>query len=614
MVFEFKCGLEIHQQLDTHKLFCSCPSILREDEPDIIVRRRMRIVAGETGEIDKAALDEVLKNKEIVYQAYNDTNCLVELDEEPPHSINEEALEIALKFCLIVDAKIVDKIQVMRKTVLDGSNTSGFQRTCLVGYDGKISTSKGDVKIVSICLEEDAARKISETENEIIYRVDRLGIPLIEITTDASIADPEHAKEVAEKIGGILRTLKVKRGIGTIRQDINVSIKGGARVEIKGFQELNLIPKILKYEIERQKHLIHIKEELKARGVKEEDFEENFYDLSEIFKNTKCSIIKNAIENKKSVYGVKLKKFSNLLGSKFCGISPRLGKEISQYVKAKTKLKGLFHSDELPNYGISEEEVKKVREILKCDNDDAFIMISGDKEEVIKGLKFAVERAKMCIFGVPEETRRAENEETVYMRSLPGSARMYPETDVPLIEINENYIEKIRNELPESIDSRFKRYENLVGKEMGKQLIHSKIYQIFDKLVNAYKVKPSIIGSILLSVPNEIKKKFKVEVDVEENVDLYENVIKFIEERKISRSSVPEIIYYAKKEGKDINAIIDEKNLRIVTKDEISNTVREIIEKDKSLIANKQRLKGIIMGKFKGRANIEDVEEILNEL
>ncbi len=614
MTSGFKCGIEIHQQLDTHKLFCECPSILREDDPQIIVRRKMRAVAGETGEVDKAAMQEFLKNKEIIYQAYSDTNCLVELDEEPPHNINEDALIIALKFCLLVNANIADKIQVMRKTVIDGSNTSGFQRTALIGYDGKISTSLGDVTITSICLEEDAARKISDNENEITYRVDRLGIPLIEITTDASILNPQHAKESAEKIGMILRTLKVKRGLGTIRQDVNVSIEKGARVEIKGCQELNLIPKILDYEIKRQEMLINIKEELNTRGTKADEPEENFIDTSEIFKNTQCTIIKSAIENQKVCYGVKLKNFSGLLGSKFCGVSkePRLGKEISQYVKTGTKLKGLFHSDELPNYGIIEEEIKEVRKILNCDKDDAFILLTGNKEDVLKGIKIALERAKMALSGVPEETRKAIEEETEYMRHLPGASRMYPETDVAMIEIDEKFIEKVRKNLPESPDSKFERYASVVGKELANQLIHSKISGIFDKFTEKYNVKASAIAGILLSAPSEIKKKYGSEFNIEENLELCEKVLKFIEEKRISYSSVSEIFYYAKKEDKDIENIIKEKNLALATRDEILNIAKDIMAKD--IIANTGKFKGMIMGKFKGRANIEDVEDVVKEL
>ena len=249
----FKCGIEIHQQLEGKKLFCDCPTLNSTNEPDIKVVRRLRAVAGETGEVDIAAKHEMEKGKQFIYTSNSEDTCLVEYDEEPPHNINHRALDIALQFALMLNAKVVDEIQVMRKTVVDGSNTSGFQRTALVATNGYIETSKGKVRIPTICFEEEAAQKVKEDDKSVIYRLDRLGIPLIEVATDADIKDAEHAKEVASYLGMVLRsTGGCKRGIGTIRQDVNISIKGHPRVEIKGFQDIRSIVKTIDNEIERQ--------------------------------------------------------------------------------------------------------------------------------------------------------------------------------------------------------------------------------------------------------------------------------------------------------------------------------------------------------------------------
>jgi len=251
----FKAGLEVHQQLDTKKLFCNCPSILRQDEPDFTIRRKLHVVAGESGEVDIAAKHEAEKEKTFVYEGY-DTTCLIELDEEPPHEINQDALKIALQVAIFLNAKIFPITQIMRKTVVDGSNTSGFQRSVLIARDGWIITKSGRVGIESICLEEDAARIVERKEHSNIFRLDRLGIPLIEIATSPDMKSAEHVKEVALYLGKILRSCKVKRGIGTIRQDINVSIKGGNRVEIKGFQEPSMMTKTIDNEISRQMTLL----------------------------------------------------------------------------------------------------------------------------------------------------------------------------------------------------------------------------------------------------------------------------------------------------------------------------------------------------------------------
>lgn len=252
-----KIGLEIHRQLDTYKLFCACPSLLREDKADVKIKRFLRPVAGELGEVDVAALHETMKKRCNVYEAYSDTTCLVELDEEPPNPINQEALRSSLEIALLLKARVVDEVQVMRKTVLDGSNTAGFQRTALIAQGGFVETPSGKINIQTICLEEDAARIIKQSKKFVVYRLDRLGIPLIEIATAPEIKSPKQAREVAEVVGNLLKaTGKVKTGIGTIRQDLNMSIKNGARIEIKGVQNLNLIPVVIEKEVQRQLALI----------------------------------------------------------------------------------------------------------------------------------------------------------------------------------------------------------------------------------------------------------------------------------------------------------------------------------------------------------------------
>ena len=274
----FRCGIECHQQLEGKKLFCNCPTINSDAEQDVRFERRLRAVAGETGEIDIAAKHEMEKGRKFVYEADSKDTCLVEYDEEPPHELNKDALETALKIALMLNAKIADEIRFMRKIVIDGSNVSGFQRTALIGTGGFIETSLGKTEISTICLEEEAAQKIKESKESITYRLDRLGIPLIEIATGADIKSAEHAKEVAAHIGMVLRSVEgVKRGIGTIRQDVNISISKGARTEIKGFQDLRSIPKVIDFEVNRQLKLIKNNQKIKNEVRKAEpDFTTSF--------------------------------------------------------------------------------------------------------------------------------------------------------------------------------------------------------------------------------------------------------------------------------------------------------------------------------------------------
>ena len=273
-----RVGLEIHSQMKGHKLFCKCPSKLSDGNPDLTVKRKLRAVKSEIGEEDKAAVFEMLKKKEGIYEIFNESSCLIELDEEPILNINEDALKTVLTVSKMMNCDIVEDLIIMRKQVLDYSNTSGFQRTGLAARNGYINIGNNMIEIETVCIEEDAARKIKEDEKNIIYRLDRLGIPLIEIATAPDIKTPEEAREVAAYIGMILKsTRNFKSGLGTIRQDLNVSIKKGARVEIKGVQDLRNIPKIIENEIKRQLSIIESGKKVKKEVRKiNDDLETDF--------------------------------------------------------------------------------------------------------------------------------------------------------------------------------------------------------------------------------------------------------------------------------------------------------------------------------------------------
>lgn len=253
-----KCGLEVHRQLATReKLFCHCSAAFQDRGPVFEVKRRLRSVAGELGTIDTAAAFEAGKDRVFRYKVYREESCAVELDEEPAHAMNPEALDVALQVALMLNCHIPDALEVMRKTVIDGSNTTGFQRTVLVGMDGWIETPHGRVGIDSVGIEEDSCQILERTKKGVVYGLNRLGIPLIEIGTAPDIRSPVQGKEVAEYIGMVLRsTGKARRGLGTVRQDLNVSIPKGNRVELKGVQDLRGIPDIITKEMERQSHLI----------------------------------------------------------------------------------------------------------------------------------------------------------------------------------------------------------------------------------------------------------------------------------------------------------------------------------------------------------------------
>ena len=463
-----KSGIEIHQQLGTQKLFCPCPSEVKQDKPEIIIRRELRPLAGETGKIDPAALFEKKKRKFYLYEVYADSNCLVEMDEEPPHEVNPESLNAALLIAKMLHCEIPDTIQVMRKTVVDGSNTSGFQRTALIAMNGYVDTSFGKVGVQTICLEEDAARRTAETPDSVTFRLDRLGIPLVEIATAPDCKTPEQVKETAEKLGSLLRsTGKVMRGIGTIRQDINISVTGHPRVELKGVQELPQMPKIVEIEIERQ---------LAA-------------------------------------------------------------------VKSGEKL---------------ESHVRNIKDDLT----------------------------------------------SKFLRPMPGSARMYPETDIPLVQIDKKKIAEMK--IPESFEEREKKFLKLgLSADLAHQAVRSPELETFEKFLAMFKdINPNLVVSTLLSIEAEVKRKTGKEVKFTEQQ--FESVFELLNDGKVSKESIPEVFIGLSK-GEKLGDLAGK-----FTKLSDADLKKEI-EKLKHELKNMppEKITGIIIGKLRGKAEPKKIIEMM---
>jgi len=467
-----KSGLEIHQQLDTGKLFCRCPSVLRKDEPDSFVSRKLHAVQGESGKVDAAALYQASLNKTFIYQGYDENTCLVELDEEPPREIDRNALKIALQISILLNAKIIPLTQIMRKTVIDGSNTSGFQRTVLIARDGFVETSQGRVGIESVCLEEDSARIIDNGDKKSVFRLDRLGIPLVEIATKPDIKNPKQAKEVALHLGEILRSCNVRRGLGTIRQDVNLSIKGGKRIELKGFQDIRNIETAMEIEVLRQVDLV-------SRG----------------------------------------------------------------------------------------ESVSEVRKVLP----------SGESE---------------------------------FLRPMPGAARMYPETDLPLLKISRDLINEAKKSLPSlQKDAREKLKKKGLNDETISLLFRQNKVDDFLELVEGIKNAP-LVAKMILIFPKEIAKREKISLDEIEKIlsnDVLSYVIGNFENGKISESHVKSVL------EKIVSGVSHEDAVKIEKVD-----VSDLEEKIMNLIKNKPGLSanaymGLVMKEFKGKVDGKKVMEIIGK-
>lgn len=599
-----KVGLEIHIQLNTsRKLFCNCPTKLVESSEDFTFDRILRPAKSETGEVDVAAFLEWHRGKVYRYHSPRESSCLVEADEEPPHEVNKEALAVAIAIAMALHSNIVDEIYVQRKIVIDGSNTSGFQRTAIVALGGYIDDEDGRVGIETITIEEDAARKIGEADELIEYKLDRLGIPLIEIATSPDIQSPIQAERVAFKIGQLVRlTGKAKRGLGTIRQDLNVSISGGAKTEIKGVQHLYLISKVVEYEVVRQINLLKIKDLLIKRGLRPEDIGGEVVDVTEVFKETNSKLIRSALEKGKTgVYAVVLRGFKGILGVE---IQPgrRFGTELSDYARVWSGVKGIIHTDELPGYGISIDEVNELYKRLSANKEfDSIVLVVDRAEKAYKALEAVTERARMAFNGVPEETRAANPDGTTkFMRPRPGAARMYPETDIPPVEVDREILDEALKLIPEPYDVKYRRFVETYGlsPELAKEILNSLRLDLFEELVSLYgsRVQPTVIASAVESMLKSLKRDgVPIENITDEHI---EQAIALLAEGAIAKEALPNLFCkLAKEPFKTAREAAAEIGLETLSIGELENIVERAIEENKSkVLERRERAFSLIMG------------------
>ncbi len=597
-----KCGLEIHQQLDTKKkLFCRCPAELQGTrEPDFTVKRTMRPVLGELGVYDKAMLTEYQKGLGIIYEGYNDVVCTYELDDTPPFSCNPEARMIALQIAMLLNANIIEEMHVCRKNYLDGSVPCGFQKTMILGTDGYISLESGKkIGIEILSLEEEAARKI-KTENKINYfRLDRLGIPLIEVTTKPDINTPYECRECAERIGLLLKSTNVKKVLGSIRQDVNVSIEAGTRIEIKGVQNLGWIPVLINHEISRQLHLIELKEELEKRNLDEKDIPYKPVDLTDFLTKTKSNFIAKGIKSGKKLYGINFKGFKDLFGKELME-EYRFGTEVSSKVKIISGLKGIIHSDEdLSKYNLTDDDLKKLTAKLNSSKQDCFVLVLGSNKEVNKAMDVIISRVKYAFKGVPPETRKAlENGNTEFLRELHGGARLYPDTDSEAIFNLTEEINKIKESLPkypwETIKNYSKKYKTEA--RIIKDLIFTGKLKLFDRLIELTPNNPSLIFTTLLETTKALRREGKNIENVRD--DDYFKIFSLLKKGKISKEAIEDILSLkADSPQLSIDQVLKKLKIESISIDKLKEIINEIIKDNLDPIKEKGiRAKGYLMG------------------
>ena len=613
-----KVGLEIHQQLDTgKKLFCNCRSV-EDDEYTDKFSRKLRATKSELGKIDQAALFEDTKSKTIVYYANPNSSCLVEKDEEPPHDLDHDAKDTALLIGSALDSYIFSEIHVMRKTVVDGSNTSGFQRTMLIAQGGHVEVEGKQVGVQSICLEEDAAKIIKDEDNKRFFSLDRLGVPLVEIALEPVSDSPKTVRNIALSLGRLLRvTKRVARGIGTIRQDVNISIDGGGIIEVKGVQQLDQLEKIIEFEATRQHGLKIISDKIKEKEIALEAIDKisDVFPVTELLKDCNSKIIKDSLQNKNQIKAIRMKKFEGLIGFEpYPDI--RLGKEIGQLVRF-FGIGGVFHSDELPNYGIDDGDIYKIRNLLTLDENDAFLIIAGK----IPSLDFAVEsiinRINDARNGPPAETRAATSTgETVFLRPRPGASRMYPETDIPTIQITKDEIDLAKSKVPkpwaESLLDIQNKYK--INAQLSEQIFDSEYFTLFEKICGDGKSSPNFVASVLCSTITNLQRKgLNAKLLKPDEIS---NTFELLKKKEITKESI-EIVFEQIMSGKVLTALdaVEKASITQLSQSDLEKILDEIIEKNYDKIKEDgmrsvSAIMGVVMKEVRGKTSGSLVNEL----
>jgi glutamyl-tRNA(Gln) amidotransferase subunit E len=613
-------GLEIHQQLATGaKLFCRCKPI-ESDEYPIKFSRKLRITSSELGEFDPSAIFEKSKEKTILYSANPESSCLVEQDDEPPHDLDPNAKETVLIMSSALKSNIFNEIYVMRKLVIDGSNTSGFQRTMLVSMGGSLEVNGKKIGVQSICLEEDAAKLLQDSKETREYSLDRLGVPLVEIALDPVSGTPEEIKNIALTLGRMLRaTKRVGRGIGSIRQDVNVSIEGGgAVIEVKGVQKLDQLEKVIEYEAKRQHGLKIIAEKLQTFNIEKITKEKDVKDVSNIFKSCKSKIIQKSLSEGSSIKAMRIKGFSGMFGwEPYPGI--RLGKQLGELVRF-FGLGGLFHSDELPNYGIEESEIHEVKNILEIKSNDAFIIVAGNEKKLDIVIESIIKRIEDARNGIPAETRAATiTGETVFLRPRPGSSRMYPETDIPPIIVDNTEIEQARNKIPRSWEENLmalqKQYE--LNQQLSAQIFDSEYLDLFETICKDKRISPNFVASTLCGTITNLERR-GLDSTLLRTGDIFE-AFRLITDGKIAKESL-EMIFESIMSGKSksISDAIKSNALNTVEDAELHKILDELVKSNFGIIKEQGLrsmgpLMGLAMKTLRGKVDGQKLNQLLED-
>jgi len=587
----FMSGLEVHQQILTEKkLFCQCPAgqFHKHDDYDAELVRHMRPTLSELGEYDGTALMEFRTKKEIVYRIKHDTTCTYEVDDTPPFPMNIEALENSLEISLLSKLNIVGEVHITRKQYLDGSIPAGFQRTAIIGVEGEIELKNKKVRLIQLSIEEDSCREISDIGHIRTYKTDRLGMPLIETVTYPDFVNPDEVKEGCDYIRFLNRsTGKVRTGIGAGRQDVNVSCRGGSRVEIKGVAHTKWIPELSHNEAFRQWALLKIKDKLNKNITDTTNWliDHILLDKND-FKNN--DIINSHFKINHKVVAVKLPHFYKIL-SHFVQPGKVFANEISERLKVIACLDqpNMTHSEDL-NPILTEDETINIFKKLKANKDDAFVLFFAPDEDIQTALETIEERCRMAFVGVPEETRKSfGNGTTIFERVLPGADRMYPDTDSAPIPLSEEYIETVRKRIPSDIIDRYKQLKEWgIAEDTYTYIFSKNLYSLLEKIVKELNISAKYIGTFLGHNLKFIEGHYKSmdKFDYNSIFDLFKYIMDNNIKLQLAEAMIIELYQHPKM---DFDSILQTIKFKRISEDEIIAQIPFLKEKFQA-IARKQ--------------------------
>jgi glutamyl-tRNA(Gln) amidotransferase subunit E len=605
----FKSGLEVHQQvLTARKLFCRCPAGKYSSAYDAEILRHMRPTLSELGEYDGTALMEFKTRKEIIYRINRETVCTYEMDDTPPFELNEEALDIALGIGMLYGCSMVDEIHIARKQYLDGSIPTGFQRTTIVGVEGKIPFKDRSIRIVQLGLEEDSCREVSDIGHRRTYVTDRLGMPLIETVTGADMYTPREVAEVGELLRRLVRsTGRVRTGIGAARQDVNVSVTRGTRIEIKGVPRIPNIPLLTYNEAMRQWNLLRLMDELHRRGITEETFQSSTETVTRLLRKTRYQPINSAITAGMVVCCVVLRGFRGLLRWQ-TQTDTYFSREISDRVRViacLTTLPNIIHSDS-PGETLSASDWQTIRKAAGATDDDTIVVVWGEAHDVLDGAREIAIRAREASVGIPSETRQAFRDGTNgFERILPGPDRMYPDTDLPPKRITGERLTRIRASLPQPVWEREKWYANLgIPPDTRVPLAISAHAPLFERLVQGGKFDPTLAAVALVQLPKRLRRWRRNSTAIQ--ADRLEQILRAYQEGLIAREG----IYPAMQRAVDTPPLPPwPSRCSREEMDEIIRSAREHL--DGMALRHPERktefLMGMVMGKLRGRIEGKEV-------